>query len=166
RVEPDGVAAVLLRHEGIRACVVRAVHTEGRSTELAAYVVPAGTWVTAATVQEHARTALPEYAVPRYVELLDRIPRTRNGKVDAQALRAPRPVRPRPGPPTAVTPAERRVLTVWGAVLGQPVASPTVSFFEAGGTSLLALTLYLKLREAFEQPFVMHDLFRFPTARG
>ncbi|MET8059987.1 amino acid adenylation domain-containing protein [Streptomyces microflavus] len=166
RVEPDGVAAVLLRHEGIRACVVRAVHTEGRSTELAAYVVPAGTRVTAATVQEHARTALPEYAVPRYVELLDRIPRTRNGKVDAQALRAPRPVRPRPGPPTAVTPAERRVLTVWGAVLGRPVASPTVSFFEAGGTSLLALTLYLKLREAFEQPFVMHDLFRFPSARG
>ncbi|MGW6741382.1 amino acid adenylation domain-containing protein [Streptomyces sp. NPDC055025] len=166
RVEPDEVAAVLLRHGGVRACTVQAVHTQGAGTELAAYVVPAGAWVTAATVREHARVELPEYAVPRYVELLDRIPRTPSGKVDARALRAPRPIRPRPGPPTALTPSERRVLAVWGTVLGRPVASPTISFFEAGGSSLLALTLYLKLRAAFEQPFVMHDLFRFPTARG
>ncbi|MFC9327332.1 amino acid adenylation domain-containing protein [Kitasatospora sp. NPDC057015] len=166
RVEPDEVAAVLLRHPGVRACTVRAVHTEGAGTELAAYVVPAGAWVTAATVREHARAALPEYAVPHFVELLDRIPLTRNGKVDARALRAPRPIRPRPGPPTALTPAERQVLAVWGTVLGRPVASPTVSFFEAGGSSLLALTLYLKLKGAFREPFVMHDLFRFPTARG
>ncbi|MFF3751426.1 amino acid adenylation domain-containing protein [Streptomyces sp. NPDC002018] len=166
RVEPDEVAAVLLRHGGVRACSVQAVHTQGAGTELAAYVVPAGAWVTAATVQEHARTELPEYAVPRYVELLDRIPQTPSGKVDARALRAPRPIRPRPGPPTALTPSERRVLAVWATVLGRPVASPTLSFFEAGGSSLLALTLYLKLRATFEQPFVMHDLFRFPTARG
>ncbi|MEU1124608.1 phosphopantetheine-binding protein, partial [Streptomyces sp. NPDC005899] len=76
------------------------------------------------------------------------------------------PVRPRPGPPTALTPDERRVLAVWATVLGRPVESPTVSFFEAGGNSLLALTLYLKLKGAFHQPFVMNDLFRFPTARG
>ncbi|MEU1127856.1 amino acid adenylation domain-containing protein, partial [Streptomyces sp. NPDC005899] len=36
RVDPDGVAAVLLRHDSVRACTVRAVRAEGAGTELAA----------------------------------------------------------------------------------------------------------------------------------
>ncbi|MET8546197.1 phosphopantetheine-binding protein [Kitasatospora sp. NPDC004799] len=166
RVEPDEVSAVLLRFEGVLACTVRAVRTEERGTELAAYVVPAGAQVTAAAVLDHARAALPEYAVPRYVELIARLPLTRSGKVDVRALRAPRPIRPRPGPASGLSPTERRVLAVWSSVLGEPVTSPTVSFFGAGGSSLLALTLYLRLKETFTEPFLMNDLFRFPTARG
>ncbi|WP_410631015.1 amino acid adenylation domain-containing protein [Amycolatopsis sp. cmx-4-83] len=166
RVEPDEVAAVLLRHSDVDGCAVRAVDDRDAGTELAAYVVPRTAALTTSAVRDHLAGLLPGYAVPRYVELLDRLPLTASGKLDVRALRPPRTLRPRPAEAHGATPAERRVLTVWADVLGHHVSSPTLSFFEAGGTSLLALPLYLKLRDEFGAAFPLHDLFRYPTARG
>ncbi|MBC7978249.1 MAG: acyl carrier protein, partial [Myxococcales bacterium] len=75
-------------------------------------------------------------------------------------------VRRRPEFHGSVSPAERRVLAVWSRVLGHEVTSPVVSFFDAGGDSLLTLELYLGLRAEYGSAFPMHDLFRFPTARS
>jgi hypothetical protein len=58
------------------------------------------------------------------------------------------------------------VMEAWQQVLGTSVDSPDVSFFDAGGTSLLMLPLHSRLRSMFGRSFPMHDLFRFPTPRG
>jgi hypothetical protein len=58
------------------------------------------------------------------------------------------------------------VLGVWSRVLGHEVTSPTLSFFEAGGNSLLVLNLYASLREEFGPSFEIRDLFRLTTARS
>jgi amino acid adenylation domain-containing protein len=166
RVEPGEVAAVLSRHPGVRDCLVRAVESGRHGSVLAAYVVPTDARTTADQLVLHARATLPDYMLPQHIELLERFPTTPSGKVDVRALRPPRRPRPRPGTLTSATATERRVLAAWSHVLGYRVSSPNVSFFDAGGNSLLLLSLYLNLRQSFDQEFLMHDLFRFPTARS
>jgi hypothetical protein len=146
--------------------VVRAVDSETEGRILVAYVVAGDPSPSVEELLEYAVGALPEFAVPRHVEFLDALPLTPNGKVDVRALPAPRIARPRPEFSGSTTPLERRVLKVWGEVLGYEVSSPIVSFFAAGGSSLLALTLYLRLRQKLAVPFRLHDLFAFPTARA
>jgi amino acid adenylation domain-containing protein len=166
RVEPGEVAAAVLRHPSVADCVVRAVELEsGGEKTLVAYVVGSGADVTEERVREHAARLLPDFAVPRFVQVLDRLPLTTSGKVDLLALRPPRAIRSRPGPAETISPIEREVLEVWEQVLGAPVRSPSMTFFEAGGTSLLLLNLYLRLRSRFDLDFAMHELFRSPTAR-
>jgi hypothetical protein len=41
-----------------------------------------------------------------------------------------------------------------------------VSFFDAGGNSLLTLKLYMAMQEELGAPFLLRDLFRYPTARS
>ncbi|MEU9336549.1 amino acid adenylation domain-containing protein [Streptomyces sp. NPDC048290] len=168
RVEPAEVATVLLRHPGVRHCVVRALPLGDSGLDLVAYVEPvapdAGTGgPTPDELREHARAALPEYAVPAHVEILGRMPVTRNGKIDSRALPAPA----RPAPAASREPVgavEARVLRAWEEVLGRPVTSPHTTFFAAGGNSLQLMRLYLALRRAFDVDFPVHELFRHTTA--
>ncbi|WP_405896618.1 amino acid adenylation domain-containing protein [Streptomyces sp. NBC_00727] len=163
RVEPAELASVLLRHPLVADCAVTAAPAPAGGPALAAYVVAAaGGPLTAEALLEHARAELPGYSVPSYVEFLDRLPLTRNGKLDRSALPAPSAS---PAGGAAATAVERQLLDAWAQVLGRPVDSPTVSFFDAGGTSLLVLPLYLRLLRILDRGFALHDLFRFPTAR-
>lgn len=168
RVEPEELASVLLRHPLVAGCAVTAVPAPAGGSALAAYVVaadaPDGGPLTVEALLEHARAELPGYSVPSYVEFLDRLPLTRSGKLDRSALPAPS-ASPAGEAAASATAAERQLLDTWAEVLGRPVASPTVSFFDAGGTSLLVLPLYLRLLRVLDREFALHDLFRFPTAR-
>jgi len=56
------------------------------------------------------------------------------------------------------------VSEAWAAVLGTRPATPTISFFEAGGTSMLAVRFALELREAGLEASV-RDIFLFPRLR-
>jgi fatty-acyl-CoA synthase len=56
---------------------------------VAAYVVPAaGRTVEVSTVQTWVASRMADYAVPRYVRVVDTILRNRTGKVDKVGLRA------------------------------------------------------------------------------
>ncbi|MDX8147106.1 amino acid adenylation domain-containing protein [Lentzea sp. BCCO 10_0061] len=164
RVEPQEVTTALLRIPGVRAAAVRMVEMTDSRSELVAFVeADAGT--TADELLVVLRSGLPSYAVPAHVELIDCLPTTPSGKIDGMAL--PRPGASAPQPVDVVADGtEAEVLRVWEQLLGHPVRSPSVSFFDAGGSSLLLLPLYLQLRSQFGVDFSMHHLFQHPTARG
>lgn len=65
-------------------------------------------------------------------------------------------------------PASKRLVTELqsriAAVLGRSRVSPTESFFDAGGSSRLAVQLQLELRSAFGVELSVVDVFRCPTA--
>ena len=166
RLEPGEVAAVLMRHRAVKACVVRPHHLGDEAVGVIAYVEANGASVEIAELLDHARAELPEYAVPLSVEVLPKIPLTRSGKVDAKALPAPSAFGAPHQPNVVATPMERRILRVWEHVLEHRVDSPTMSFFDAGGNSLLVLQLYVGLQEELGLAFPMHELFRRPTARS
>lgn len=85
RVEPAEIEAVLVCHEGINeACVVS---TGGQDAELVAFLVAPGPERPGLlSLKRHCAGHLPWYMVVDKVRYCEALPRTRNGKLDRQAV--------------------------------------------------------------------------------
>ncbi|HKG14117.1 MAG TPA: amino acid adenylation domain-containing protein, partial [Pyrinomonadaceae bacterium] len=119
-------------------------------------------------LRRQARQRLPEYMVPSAVELIERVPLTRNNKVDYAAL--PEVGRARAeagagyvGPRTA---AEAELARLWSEVLGVERVGVNDDFFDLGGHSLLAMQLIARVRDAFRVNVALRDMFEEPTVAG
>ena len=111
---------------------------------------------------------LPDYMVPSIFVMLDKLPLTRNGKVDRGAL--PTPVGTRPelhgafvAPRDAV---EQRLADIYADVLRLGQVGVHDNFFELGGHSLLATRVISRVRAAFEVELGLRALFESPTVGG
>lgn len=85
------IEAVLLGHPGVAEAAAVAVPSgiAGGEDEIKACLVPRpGTRLDPREVAAHCQGKMPAFAVPRYVEVLDRLPRTPTEKVQKAALRA------------------------------------------------------------------------------
>ncbi len=88
---------------------------------------------------------LPSYMLPSSVQVLSALPLKPSGKVDLDAL----PELDLEGPRTQVAPRtelERRLLTVWGSVLGAANLGVTDNFFASGGDSISSLLVASRVR--------------------
>jgi acyl-coenzyme A synthetase/AMP-(fatty) acid ligase len=82
RMELDEIEAVLTRHPRVTECAVALDETSGR---VGACVVAPGASID--ELRDHARAWLPAAVVPATWTFVDALPRTRNGKIDHQAVR-------------------------------------------------------------------------------
>ncbi|WP_007509240.1 non-ribosomal peptide synthetase [Pseudofrankia saprophytica] len=92
RVEPAEIEAAVRAVPGVSTAVVRAV-ARGAGQALVAFVVPAGgvpapAAPTPAALRAQLADRLPAHLVPARFVLVDALPMTSNGKVDARALEA------------------------------------------------------------------------------
>ncbi|MEV7600988.1 amino acid adenylation domain-containing protein [Kitasatospora sp. NPDC089797] len=165
RIELGEVSAVLERCAGVSAAVAVVREDRPGDRRLVAYVVPAaGASPDGAAVRREVASALPEYAVPSAVVVLDALPLTGNGKVDRRALpvpeaeahvtRAPRDAR------------EEVLCGLFEQVLGRPRVGVEDDFFALGGHSLLATRLVSRVRSALGVELGIRDLFQAPTVAG
>lgn len=83
RMELDEIEAVLCRHEAVAECAVLLSERTGR---VDAFVVSHGEPPAVDDLLRHSRQWLPSAAVPSGWHVLDRLPRTGNGKVDHRTL--------------------------------------------------------------------------------
>jgi amino acid adenylation domain-containing protein len=168
RVEPGEVEQALLAQPGISRAVVVAAG-EGADLHLLAYVVPgpdAGPDAGAAAGELSSRLSqrllavLPDHLIPRRIVALDALPIGPNGKVDRAAL----PAVPAPAgvPSRPRNAAELTVAAAWCEVLGLAAADIHADFFDAGGHSLLAARLAIRLRAA-GLPCTLLDVMAHPT---
>ncbi|MFJ9952358.1 amino acid adenylation domain-containing protein [Kitasatospora sp. NPDC091207] len=160
RIEPAEIEAALTGHPEV-ALAAAVVHAGRR---LVAYAVPApGTEPTPVALREHLAHRLPAYLVPDTVVLLDRLPLTLNGKLDAAALPAPDPtasadyLAPR-------TDAEQLVTDLWQEVLGLPRVGVLDDFFTLGGDSLLVTRVVARIRAGVGLEVPIRDAFELSTA--
>ncbi|MER5607448.1 AMP-binding protein [Micromonospora tulbaghiae] len=156
RVELTEIEAVLSAQPGVAG--VRAVVRDG---ELLAYARPAGTRPDPAVLRAALTAALPGYAVPRAVVVVDEFPLTVTGKIDERAL--PDPVTEVPVGEAPATDTERAVHDIWCAVLGRDAVARTASFFDVGGQSLLLGQVQQRLAERFGVRLPMLRLFDHPS---
>ncbi|WP_158554012.1 non-ribosomal peptide synthetase/type I polyketide synthase [Micromonospora deserti] len=146
RIEPGEAAAELALLPGVRQAAVLARHDRGDEPYLAAYVVAddngepgeTRTALLAAMLAER----LPDHLVPRAWVLLESLPTTDTGKVDAARLPAPVAVT---GGERPTSHQEQLVHDAWCAELGVSQLPVDVPFTAAGGHSLAAVRLANRL---------------------
>ena len=159
RVEPGEAEAVLRRHPGVHAAAVLVRELRGEPA-LVGYV--AGGGLDTGSLAAHCRAELPGYLVPSAFVLLDTLPLTVQGKLDAAALPEPElPPQAEFVPPR--TPTETVTAQIWAEVLGVARVGVHDDFFALGGHSLRAVAAASRLRTAFDCPIQVRDLFEHPT---
>jgi len=161
RIETGEVEAALARLDGVREAAVIARH--GRAgARLVAYVVASRP---AEELCERLGRVLPHFMVPSAFVMLDALPVTPSGKVDRHAL--PDPVthgEERRVPPRDAV--EEAVASIWCDVLHLDDVSVHEDFFAAGGHSLLAARLIVRVRETLGVDLPLQVIFTAPTIAG
>ncbi|WP_416906141.1 amino acid adenylation domain-containing protein [Micromonospora echinospora] len=164
RIELGEVEAALRRHADLRDVAVR-VHTRpDGERSLVAYLVPTGELDGEAVAERMSRT-MPEYLVPSAYVVLDVLPMTASGKVDAKALPAPGPVpatRPYLAPRTAV---ESILAGALATVLGLPKVGVDESFTALGVHSMTVMRLVVELREKHGLGVAFREFYQHRTVR-
>ncbi|WP_195576534.1 condensation domain-containing protein, partial [Paenibacillus sp. 1001270B_150601_E10] len=148
----DGIfdAAVIARHEHEEAC-------------LCAYVVGKGELVLEKVI-EQLKAALPSYMIPAHLIQLERLPVTRNGKLDRKAL--PEPEQSSSNPYAAPRDAmERSLVEIFEQVLACKPIGIDDSFYELGGHSLRATKLVNAIEKSFGVRLKLRDVLTEQTVR-
>ena len=169
RVELSEVEAAIEGHPGVRQAVVLASVPEGQTDKiLVAYFVQndsVGRPVTAATLADHVKSRLPDFARPTFFVAMDEIPLNPNGKVDRRRLTPVTAAAPNPEGDAPQTAIEQQLAKIWGDILGHRKIGTASNFFALGGHSLLAVRLFDRIRKEFGADLPISTLFQHQTLR-
>ena len=170
RVEPEEIAAHLLRHDAVKEAVVLAIEAPSAPNDgyLCAYIVQDGAGAQPAALKAYLSAQLPDYMVPTFFVSLDVLPLTANGKVNRKRLPPPEIG----GPEEAYVPPgdelEEQLVQIWSEVLKLDRAQIGIDadFFGLGGHSLRATILMSKIHRALVVQIPLVEIFKTPTVRG
>lgn len=167
RVELGEIEARLCVLPGVAEAAVLLREDTPGDQRLVAYVRAPG--LDASALERHRETLatqLPEFMRPSAILALTELPRTPNGKLDRRALPAPaaRVVEAADHAPLQGT--EAVVAELWCRALGRNAVGSHDNFFDLGGHSLLVVQLLGELRQRFDKPIQMTDLFRYTTVES
>ncbi len=146
RVELLEIESRIRAVEDIKDCAVIARPDSTGEKAIFAYYV-SDRDVSAADVKAKLADVLPNYMVPTYMMQIERIPVTQNGKLDRRALPEIELERIHEYVP-AETENQKLLCDIISSLLGIEKVGITDNFFDLGGTSLKALQILNKLREA------------------
>lgn len=164
RIELGEVAAAITVDPSVGNAAVIAAELPHLGKSLVAYVTPAaGADADIERVKARVAAALPDYMTPAAYVVVDEIPITANGKLDRAALPAPE-IGPQATFRPPATETERRVVALFGQLLGADDIGCEESFFSLGGHSLLATKLVAAIRAACDVEVSVRDVFERGTA--
>ncbi|HEX6614212.1 MAG TPA: amino acid adenylation domain-containing protein [Rhodanobacteraceae bacterium] len=168
RIEPGDIEAAALSVPGVREAAAVARDFSASDKRLVLYV--AGN-PEVAKVRERLRRGLPGYMLPQYIEVLEALPKTPNGKIDRKALPMPsafagtaavevkRPERP-------IGHLERAFMELWRELLRVGDVRLDDNFFDLGGDSLLAVRVFQRAQELTGINLPLSTLLGAPTIAG
>lgn len=160
RVELKEIESVLGRMDDIRQCAVIS-RNDGDDVNIIAFVT-CDKRLDITKIRNSLKLILPEYMLPTYIEQIDEIPITANGKADINKLlnitikiggvyEAPR------------NREEERLLNIFRKALCNDSIGVNDDFFKNGGHSLKAIKLIALLEEEFGFHISIKDIFKYPT---
>lgn len=156
RVEPGEVAAQVLAHPDVVSCFVTAQPSAAGENRLVAYCQLASRGAATATdLRQWCARLLPGHLVPDSFEFVDALPLTSNGKIDREALPAPRSSGEQTEPDGLQAPrvapsghAERVIAAAFAEVLGLDEVGTEDDFYAMGGDSFRSIQLISLVRDA------------------
>ena len=106
---------------------------------------------------------LPKYRIPEEFYYFVNLPLSTNGKIDRnKILRSIEMQEDYFQNDVALTDSESRLAKIWKDILGAKNISKSISFFEAGGDSLLSTKLMMELRKEYNVEVALTDIFENP----
>ena len=118
-------------------------------------------------LRKYLRTRLPSHMVPTTFVPVVAIPFDSRGKVDVSALPPAQADADEPvGLVEPRSPLERLLAALWSRLLGLKRVGITDDFFAVGGTSLLAVQLFARLRSDHAIELPLRAIFDTPTIAG
>ncbi|KAL1960531.1 hypothetical protein VTO42DRAFT_7110 [Malbranchea cinnamomea] len=164
RIELGEIEAVLSSYPEIKQSVVVAKdRKEGGQKFLVGYYV-ADTALSSSSIRRFLQSRLPDYMVPSRLIPINKLPVTPSGKLDTRAL----PPADKESDTDTVAPRseiERILCEIWAELLDLPPEEISIysDFFGLGGDSLKSTKLSFMIREAFNRPITVSELFRHRT---
>ncbi|MGF0248160.1 amino acid adenylation domain-containing protein, partial [Rhodococcus erythropolis] len=167
RIELGEIDAVISRHPSVDFAATVGYTGPSGETVLVSYVRTSAADATGTDeIRAYAADRLPSHMVPSAVVFLERIPMTPVGKLDRKALPEPEFSSVAAEFREPVTDTERAVVDSFVEVLGVSRVSTTDSFFDLGGSSLVATRIVSALHSRFQRRIPLQWMFLDPTPAG
>jgi amino acid adenylation domain-containing protein len=164
RIELGEIESQLINQPHIKEAVVIPIENNSGDKQLSAYVVCEQQQPPRITqLKEFLAKILPDYMIPSYFVILDRIPLTPNGKIDRKALPTPE-IQSDKGYIAPRNEVEKKLVEIWSGILGHPVGIND-NFFKMGGHSLKATILMSKIYRELNVNVPVITIFKKPTIR-
>ena len=176
RIEPGEIENRITSLEQVKEAVVTVVET-GSEKHLCAYVVSnRDQEIEIPRLKGVLSRYLPAYMIPTYFVQIGKLPLTKNGKIDRNAL----PSYENDSKETYAAPrneTEKKLVEIWSEVLsgkdalhaaqtGHPPIGIDDNFFERGGHSLKATVLLSKIQKRMNVKIPLAKMFELVTIRA
>ena len=162
RIELGEIENVLLQNEKIKQAAVRLNEDNYGNKILVGYIAPQGL-VDKQQIVRQLKEKLPEYMIPNLWIKLDYFPLTPNGKIDKKALPVPdvsELLHNQYSAPQNDT--EVALVKIWENLLGVKKVGIYDTFFELGGNSIQAVTMFTRIRKHFGRELPLATIFQAP----
>jgi len=167
RIELGEIEAAIGQFPDVYQAIVLMCEDQPWEKRLVAYIIPtSGTTLDSNKLRGFLREKLPGYMVPSAFVLMDAFPLTVNGKVNQQAL--PRPERGAEADQSLKprNDIETRLVSIWKEILGVAQVGIRDNFFDLGGHSLMAVSLFSRIEAEFGQYLPLVLLFKDGTVEA
>jgi len=164
RIELGEIESHILKFNDVKEVVVVARDDETGDKYLCAYLVSEEE-ISVNELKQQLSDVLPNYMIPSYFVRLERMPLTKNGKVDKNAF--PKPNNRQEMEYVAPRSATEEILAwIWCDVLERERVGVYDNFFELGGHSLRATVVVSRIHKELNIELPLIELFRKPTIAG
>lgn len=165
RIETAEIETAIAALESVRDVVVVARDRLGEQRLVAYLVLTGHAPLSGDKLKRLLGETLPDYMVPDTYVTLDELPMTATGKTDRKALPDPDwntfGTKKHYAPPGNST--EAALAEIWSGLFGGRQIGIHDDFFELGGYSLLAASLFAQIHERFGQRLPLATLLKAPT---
>lgn len=161
RLELDAVEAILAGHPEVEDVGVVITGSDDAITMFCYFTAKAQSF-TEIELRRYSEEHMLPYMVPRHFMRLDIMPLSSNGKIDRKGLRElAQDIHVIKGPKmvTKETTLEECVLDMWCEILDVETIQTRDNFYDLGGTSMLEIRLFKRLREEICPQLTMNELF-------
>ncbi|WP_026579340.1 bacitracin non-ribosomal peptide synthetase BacC [Bacillus sp. SB47] len=166
RIELGEIESRLEMHEDINETIVIVREDEESRPYICAYIT-AKREISLDELKGFLGEKLPDYMIPAYFVNMDKLPLTKNGKVDRKAL--PEPDRTMGAESEYEAPrneTEEKLAAIWRDILKVEKAGINDHFFELGGHSLKAAAMAARIRKELKAEIPLGQIFKTPTIKG
>ena len=168
RIELGEIETVISEINGIIETVVKPLKIDEGDIRLAAFLNVSDTFsMDAKELSRQIKEKLPPYMIPSAFKPMHGFPKTVNGKTDKDKLvmDISEMISHKDIDLKTFSTTERKIYDVWSEALKTKEISPTDNFFDIGGSSLMAISIFTKIKLAFNVDLGLKIFFDSPRIK-